>query len=174
MDAFAVALSVGTSPVSYSTRAKLRLAFHLGVFQAGMTFFGWLGGTTIEAIIRNVDHWIAFILLSYVGGKMAWSGFQEGRESYSSDPTRGKLMVLLSVATSIDALAVGLSMAILRAPVFIPSLFIGLITFMLSATGLFCGCYLGRRFGKRMETFGGFLLVGIGLRILIEHLFIEL
>lgn len=172
MDAFAVSLGVGTSPISYTTRSKLRLAFHFGVFQAGMTLFGWLGGTTIEAFIRNFDHWIAFLLLGYVGGKMVWSGFHEDQESYASDPTRGGLMVLLSVATSIDALAVGLSMAILGAPVFVPSLFIGLIAFLLSAIGLFCGCYFGERFGKRMEILGGFLLIAIGLRILTEHLFL--
>lgn len=172
MDAFAVSLGVGTSQISYSTWSKLRLAFHFGIFQAGMTLLGWLGGRTIEALIRNIDHWIAFALLAYVGGKMVWSGFHEGTESYSSDPTRGGLMVLLSVATSIDALAVGLSMAILGAPVFIPSVFIGLVAFLLSAVGLFCGCYFGGRFGKRMEVFGGVLLVAIGLRILIEHLLI--
>ncbi|GAB4473039.1 MAG: manganese efflux pump MntP family protein [Anaerolineales bacterium] len=170
MDAFAVSLGVGTSSISYNTRSKLRLAFHFGIFQAGMTLFGWLGGTTIETLIRNIDHWIAFALLAYVGGKMVWGGFHEQQESYSSDPTRGGLMVLLSVATSIDALAVGLSMAILGAPVFIPSLFIGLVAFLLSAIGLFCGCYFGERFGKRMEVIGGVLLVAIGVRILIEHL----
>ncbi len=172
MDSFAVSLGVGTGQNSHSTRSKLRLAFHFGVFQAGMTLLGWLGGTTIESFIRNVDHWIAFFLLGYVGGKMVWSGFHEGQESYPSDPTRGGLMVLLSIATSIDALAVGLSMAILGAPVFIPSLFIGLVAFLLSAVGLFCGCYFGERFGKKMEIFGGFLLIAIGLRILIEHLFL--
>ncbi len=170
MDAFAVSLGVGTSQIAYSTRSKLRLAFHFGVFQAGMTLFGWLGGTTIEALIRNFDHWIAFALLSYVGGRMVWSGFHADQMSYSSDPTRGGLMVLLSVATSLDALAVGLSMAILGAPVFVPALFIGLVAFLLSAIGLFCGCYFGARFGKRMEILGGFLLIAIGLRILVEHL----
>ncbi len=174
MDAFAVSLGVGTGQNSHSTRSKLRLAFHFGIFQAGMTLLGWLAGTTIESFIRAVDHWIAFALLAYVGGKMAWSGFNEQQDSYSSDPTRGSLMVLLSVATSIDALAVGLSMAILRAPVFVPSLFIGLVAFLLSAIGLFCGCYFGGRFGKKMEIFGGLLLIGIGSRIVIEHLFLNL
>lgn len=173
MDAFAVSLGVGTSQIAYSTRSKLRLAFHFGVFQAGMTLFGWLGGTTIEALIRHFDHWIAFALLSYVGGRMVWSGFHADQKSYSSDPTRGGLMVLLSVATSLDALAVGLSMAILGAPVFVPALFIGLVAFLLSALGLFCGCYFGVRFGKRMEILGGFLLFAIGLRILVEHLFLS-
>ncbi|PWH13795.1 MAG: manganese efflux pump [Anaerolineae bacterium] len=171
MDAFAVSLGVGTSQLSYSTRSKLRLAFHFGVFQAGMTLLGWLGGTTVEPLIRHFDHWIAFALLGYVGGRMIWGGLHQEQESYNQDPTRGGLMVLLSVATSLDALAVGLSMAILRAPVFVPSLVIGLVAFLLSGIGLFCGCYFGERFGKRMEIFGGLLLVAIGLRILLEHLF---
>jgi len=173
MDAFAVSLGVGTGSSSYSTRSKVRLAFHFGVFQAGMTLFGWLGGTTIEPLIRSFDHWMAFLLLGYVGGKMVWSGLHQDRESYPSDPTRGGLMVLLSVATSLDALAVGLSMAILRAPILIPSLVIGVVAFLLSAVGLFCGCYFGGRFGKRMEIVGGLLLVGIGLRILLDHLFLQ-
>lgn len=173
MDAFAVSLGVGTGQVAYSTRSKVRLAFHFGVFQAGMTLFGWLGGNTIEPLIRNLDHWIAFLLLGYVGGKMVWSGFHQDKESYATDPTRGGLMVLLSVATSIDALAVGLSMAILRAPILIPSLVIGVVAFLLSAVGLFCGCYFGGRLGKRMEIVGGLLLIAIGLRILLEHLFFQ-
>jgi putative Mn2+ efflux pump MntP len=172
MDAFAVSLGIGTSQISYSTRSRLRLAFHFGIFQAGMTLIGWLGGTTIESLIRDFDHWVAFALLAYVGGKMIWESLHDDPERYSSDPTRGGLMVLLSVATSIDALAVGLSMAILGAPVFIPSLFIGLVAFLLSAIGLFCGCYFGGRFGKRMETLGGLLLIAIGIRILFEHLFV--
>lgn len=173
MDAFAVSLGVGTGQIAYSTRSKARLAFHFGVFQAGMTLLGWLGGTTIEPLIRNLDHWIAFLLLGYVGGKMVWSGFHQDQESYATDPTRGGLMVLLSVATSIDALAVGLSMAILRAPILIPSLVIGVVAFLLSAAGLFCGCYFGGRFGKRMEIVGGLLLIAIGLRILFDHLFFQ-
>lgn len=171
MDAFAVSLGVGTGNHAYLTRSKFRLAFHFGIFQSGMTFLGWLGGHTIENLIRNYDHWLAFLLLAYVGGKMIRAGLNVEEESYASDPSKGGLLVLLSFATSLDALAVGLSMAMIGSPVLLPALLIGVITFCLSIFGLFFGNQLGRAFGKHMEVLGGIILIGIGLRILISHLF---
>ena len=170
MDAFAVSLGVGTSNQAKLIRSKIRLASHFGIFQCGMTLLGWLGGNTIENLIRNFDHWIAFILLAFVGGRMIGSGLPPDEESYSSDPSKGGLLVVLSLATSIDALAVGLSMAMIGSPILIPSLIIGVVTFLLSIFGLFFGNQLGQRFGKRMEIVGGLILIGIGLRILITHL----
>ncbi|MGB9640915.1 MAG: manganese efflux pump MntP family protein [Anaerolineales bacterium] len=171
MDAFAVSLGVGTGNQANLKRSKIRLAFHFGIFQSGMTLLGWVGGHTIESLIRNYDHWLAFILLAYVGGKMIRAGLNFDSESYPSDPSKGGLLVMLSFATSMDALAVGLSMAMIGSPVIVPSLIIGMVTFVLSLFGLFFGNQLGRHFGKRMEILGGIILIGIGLRILISHLF---
>lgn len=148
----------------------LRLAFHFGLFQALMPVIGWLAGTTISQYIQDFDHWIAMILLSYVGGKMIWEGFKGDEIEFVTDPTRGHTMVILSVATSIDALAVGLSLAMLHVPVIQPAVVIGLITFGLSILGLKLGSRLSGKFGRRVEFLGGMILIGIGLRILITHL----
>jgi manganese efflux pump family protein len=172
MDAFAVSLGIGTSRQASSVGAKLRLAFHFGFFQFAMPIVGWLAGSTVERFISQFDHWIALILLAYVGVNMIRSGFNPEQESYSNDPSRGKTLVVLAVATSIDALAVGLSLAMLNVQVFTPSLVIGVVTFGLSIVGLLAGNRLGEKFGKRMEIIGGLILIGIGLRILISHLMV--
>ena len=171
MDAFAVSLGVGTGGNATSNRSTLRLAFHLGLFQAFMPVIGWFAGSTIDQYIRDFDHWIAVILLSYVGIRMILEGVRDGPMEFTQDPTRGKTLVILSVATSIDALAVGLSLAMLRVPVIAPALVIGVVTFTLSFLGIKIGSRLGHKFGKRVEILGGIILIGIGLRILITHLF---
>jgi len=171
MDAFAVSLGAGTMGRANNPRSIFRLAFHFGIFQALMPILGWLVGTTIDSYIRNFDHWIAFILLSYVGGKMIYEGIKGGHEEYGVDPSKGRMLIILAVATSIDALAVGLSLAMLDVPVILPAIIIGLVTFSLSLAGLLLGGRLGARFGERVEILGGLLLIGIGLRILIAHLF---
>lgn len=170
MDAFAVSLGVGTGGMANSRRSSLRLAFHFGIFQALMPVAGWLAGTTVSQYIQDYDHWIAMILLGYVGGKMIWEGIKGDEMAYLTDPTRGRTMVLLSVATSIDALAVGLSLAMLRVPVIQPAVVIGVITFGLSILGLKLGNRLSGRFGRRVEIVGGLILIGIGLRILVTHM----
>lgn len=170
MDAFAVSLGIGCAGQASVPRAKFRLSFHFGVFQAGMTLLGWLVGNTIAGFISAVDHWVALILLSYVGINMILSGLNTGCESYQSDPSKGKTLLMLCVATSLDAMAVGLSMAMIQTPVVFPSIVIGVVASGLSIFGLFAGNKLGETFGKRMEMIGGLILVGIGLEILISHL----
>ncbi|MCC6147632.1 MAG: manganese efflux pump [Anaerolineaceae bacterium] len=171
MDAFAVSMGVGTTEHSSKRRARIRLAFHFGVFQMGMAILGWAAGSTISGSLQRFDHWIAFCLLAYVGVMMIRSGSNSNGSSYCTDPCSGRLMMVLCVATSIDALAVGLSMAMINAPIVAPSITIGVITFALSLLGLSAGSRLGQKFGKRMEVFGGLLLNGIGLQILLTHLF---
>jgi putative Mn2+ efflux pump MntP len=170
MDAMAVSLGVGTTEHVNDRRSKLRLAMHFGIFQTLMTLLGWLAGSAVARFISAVDHWVAFGLLAYVGITMVRSGFRPEVVSYKTNPSKGNMMVMLSLATSLDALAVGLSMAFLRVNIFYPALVIGLITFGLSVAALFLGNKLGEKFGKRMEIIGGIVLVGIGLEILITHL----
>jgi putative Mn2+ efflux pump MntP len=170
MDAFAVSLCVGTNGAAMEKRSVLRLAFHFGLFQGLMTFLGWLAGSTISRWIAQFDHWIAFGLLLMVGVNMIRSGFNQNTESYKTNPTKGSLMVMLSVATSIDALAVGLSLALLNTSILQAALLIGIITFGLSLGGLMAGFRLGAKFGKKMEILGGSILIGIGIRILLTHL----
>jgi manganese efflux pump family protein len=170
MDAFAVSLGIGTTGRARDARAKFRLAFHFGVFQMGMTLLGWLVGSTIAGYIGGIDHWIALALLGYVGINMIRSGCDPECECYESDPSKGRTLMMLCVATSLDAMAVGLSMAMLKTPVLYPSLLIGVVASGLSIFGLFAGNKLGELFGKRMEIIGGLILVAIGLEIAISHM----
>jgi putative Mn2+ efflux pump MntP len=171
MDAFTVSLGISTSRQLSSKRSKFRLAFHFGIFQMGMTILGWFAGKSIENLIQAFDHWVAMGLLAYVGGNMIISGLKPESKAYASDPSKGGLLIILSVATSIDALAVGLSMAILNSPWFIPSIIIGAVSLLLSSIGMLIGNRLGQRFGKSMEILGGMILIGIGIRVVITHLF---
>jgi putative Mn2+ efflux pump MntP len=170
MDCFAVSICIGTTPHSTPNRSKVRLAFHFGLFQGLMTLLGWLAGSTVAQFISQFDHWIALVLLGYVGINMIRSGLNPQGDCYECDPSRGRTMVMLCVATSIDALAVGLSVGMLKVGVVYPSILIGVITFAISMAGLLLGRKLGERFGKRMEVVGGVILNGIGLRIVLLHL----
>jgi putative Mn2+ efflux pump MntP len=171
MDAFAVALASGLVLGQVSGRQTFRLSFHFGLFQFLMPVVGWLAGLTIEQWIGSVDHWIAFGLLATIGGKMVWEGFHpEEAATGRTDPTRGLSLVVLSVATSIDALAVGLSLGMLGVRIWYPAIVIGIVTAALTALGMHLGRPLGVRFGHRMEVMGGLILVGIGVRILVAHL----
>ena len=169
MDAFAVSLGVGTSGRASDGRAKFRLAFHFGIFQMMMTLLGWVAGSTVANLIAAFDHWIAMILLGYVGVNMVRSGLNPEGECYGENPSKGKTLMMLCVATSLDAMAVGLSMAILKAPVIVPSILIGVVASALSVFGLFAGNRLGEAFGKRMEILGGLILIGIGVRIVFGN-----
>jgi putative Mn2+ efflux pump MntP len=170
MDAFAVSLGVGATRFVDSARPRFRLAWHFGLFQALMPALGWLVGSAVDQWIAPVDHWIAFGLLSFVGVRMIRSGLAADGESYLSDPSRGASLVLLSLATSIDAFAVGLSLAVLGVPIVLPAAVIGVVTGGLSLVGLLAGNGLGKTFGKRMEIVGGIILIAIGIRILVSHL----
>lgn len=171
MDCFAVSLGVGTSPIPLNKRLVFRITYHFGLFQAAMTVIGWLAGSTVVNLIANFDHWIAFILLAWVGGRMIVSGSKKGEdETFVEDPSRGRSLVMLSIATSIDALAVGLSLAFLQVNIVESALMIGITSTVLSLLGLFLGNRLSRRFGKGMEVLGGVVLFLIGIRIVITHL----
>jgi len=172
MDAFAVAIVAGLTLKPISRRQVFRLAFHFGLFQALMPTLGWLAGTAVHKYIAAFDHWIAFGLLAFVGGRMLWEAVhnQEGEPSESNDPTSGWSLVVLSVATSIDALAVGLSLAMLGSMIVVPALVIGIVAASFTALGMVIGRRIGLIWGTRVEVLGGLILVGIGIKIVIEHL----
>lgn len=171
MDALAVSLGIGTSGQIPTLRGKLRLAAHFGIFQSGMTALGWLAGDTIVQYVKGVDHWIAFVLLGYVAFNLVRSGVDKDGRAFNQDPSTGMVLVVLSLATSIDAFAVGLSIAFLNVPVLLSVLLIGLVAMILSIVGLFAGIRLGVEFGKRMEIVGGLVLLVIGIRVVVTHLF---
>jgi putative Mn2+ efflux pump MntP len=174
MDAFAVSIAAGTSGRLAGKRGIFRLSFHFGLFQAMMPVIGWYAGISIAGLISALDHWIAFGLLLFVGIRMIKGGLDTETETFAKDPSRGASLVLLSIATSIDALAVGMSLAMLRVRIWYPSAVIGLITAALSVAGILAGKRIGRRFGSRMELAGGAILILIGLRILITQLLQEI
>lgn len=171
MDAFAVSIGVGLNHPHVGWRTTFRLAWHFGLFQALMPIAGWLAGLSVERWIKEVDHWIAFGLLVAIGGKMIYEAvWGDQEERAAKDPTRGASLVVLSVATSIDALAVGLSLALIGVDIWYPAVIIGVVAFGFTAVGLHLGRRFGALFGRRMEVLGGIILIGIGVRILVDHL----
>lgn len=170
-DAFAVSLSAGAAGNLKGRRSAIRLSFHFGLFQFLMPVIGWLIGYTIAPLVKSIDHWIAFALLAYIGTKMIMESFHENKEADKTDPSKGTNMVMLSVATSIDALAVGFSFAMLGITIWYPSIMIGIITGVVSVAGIYMGKILGSIIGKRMEFIGGLTLIGIGVHILLSNLF---
>jgi putative Mn2+ efflux pump MntP len=171
MDAMAVSLCAGAAGFAVPPRPALRIAFHFGLFQALMPLAGWLAGATIAPWVSGFDHWLAFLLLAFVAARMFRSSRTGEAPDSSRDPTRGSNLILLSVATSIDALAVGFSLAMLATPILLPALVIGTTTFLLSFAAARLGGRLSLRFGSRMEILGGLVLLLIGLRILLAHIF---
>jgi len=134
-----------------------------------MPLIGWLAGRTVADFIQNYDHWVAFGLLAFVGGKMIWESFFE-KEEKERDISKGLTLITLSVATSIDALAVGLSFAFMQVNIWTAIGTIGLVAFLVTGLGFIIGKRIGGVLGKRAELAGGLVLIGIGLKILIEHL----
>ena len=170
MDCFAVSLAIGTTTKTRLIYAATIIALCFGVFQAAMTAIGWLAGVSLISFISAYDHWISFILLSIVGGKMIWEGFQEGEDEAHIEVIRIIPVIVLSVATSIDALAVGVSFGVLQTEILLPALIIGIVCFGISFAGVMLGERLEKFLGNRMEIFGGVILILIGLRILYEHI----
>jgi putative Mn2+ efflux pump MntP len=167
MDAFAVSIAAGLRLEKVTPRHTFRIAFHFGLFQFLMPVIGWFAGYHLEGIIGKYDKWAAFGLLCFVGGKMLWESMHLDEERSRADPTRGAMLVTLSVATSIDALAVGLSMAFLKVPVWLPSMVIGVVTACLSTVGIYFGSRIGGRFSHWAEVGGGIVLILMGLKILL-------
>jgi putative Mn2+ efflux pump MntP len=170
MDAVAVAVAAGASGYGERLRPAVRLAFHFGLFQFLMPVIGWWIGFGFARRIEQYDHWVAFMLLAGVGTHMLWEAFHPETEAPLSDPTRGMRMVALSVATSLDALAVGMSLAMVGVTIWYPSAVIGLVTGTLALVGIQLGNRLRGRFGRSLDVVGGLILIALGGRILWEHL----
>ncbi|WP_338158023.1 manganese efflux pump MntP family protein [uncultured Phocaeicola sp.] len=174
IDCFTVSVTSGIILHRIQWGNTLKMAFFFGLFQALMPLLGWFGASRFNHLIEAYDHWIAFGLLCFLGVRMIRAHFQS-EETCCFDPTRLRVILTLAIATSIDALAVGISFAFtgfntiqsLSVPLFI----IGLASFLLSIVGNLIGVFFGKRIHLRVEIFGGLVLIGIGVKILIEHLF---
>jgi manganese efflux pump family protein len=170
MDAFAVSVAAGLTLTSVTPRHVFRLAFHFGLFQFLMPILGWLAGKELAESISAYDHWVAFGLLACVGGKMLLDARHDEKTCSGEDPTRGLTLVALSVATSLDALAVGLSMAFLGVSVWFPAVVIGLVAALLSALGIGLGSRIQLRWAKYARAIGGIALLLVGGGILTSQL----
>lgn len=169
MDSFAVSIAKGIEIDSQRRKNALLTASFFGGFQMLMPAIGWLAGLSFKEIIMNIDHWIAFGLLAFIGSKMIYdSTIKEDLEKEATLKLHS--LLTLAVATSIDALMVGMSLAFLQTSIIEPILAIGVVTFSLSLVGFLFGCSLGRVFGKRVKIMGGLILIALGIRIFIEHL----
>ena len=168
MDAFAVSIANGTTITHQRNRAALTMALFFGTFQMFMPIVGWLAGLSLEEFIMGVDHWIALTMLTLIGSKMIYDSTKKEAKKIENRLNIITLLTL-SVATSIDALAVGLSFAFLQVYIATPIIIIGIVTFILSLMGFFFGNTAGNLLGNRIKIVGGLILIGIGIKILIEH-----
>jgi manganese efflux pump family protein len=169
MDALAVSITSGAAIKKPKPEHALKIALFFGVFQAGMPVLGWLGGTGLKNFISGIDHWVAFIILSAVGIKMIYES-AKGGEKEIKDPLDTKVLFMLAIATSLDALAVGVSMSFMDILILVPAIAIGVVTYLISFMGVFIGGMAGKFAGRKTEIAGGIILIMIGVKILAEHL----
>lgn len=184
MDALAVAIATGVSLQRVRFSQAMRMALCFGFFQALMPVVGWYAGSSVHKYIVDYDHWIAFVLLFGIGAHMIWESVEaiqktvregdcccEHGKTTENDPTRGKILLMLGIATSIDALAVGISLSMVDSGILIPALLIGLVCFIISFIGVYLGGFACRYhcIGRYAGVIGGLVLIAIGVRILFEH-----
>ena len=165
MDAFSVSIAIGSNLKKIKLSQVLLVAGYFGFFQFFLTVLGWYGGTLFQDFIQNFAHWIAFGLLMLIGGKMILESFESSDEKTFN--FSHKMLFVLAIATSIDALAVGVSYAVLNKPLFIASILIGLVAFAFSYAGVYLGKSLQKVLGNKMELLGGIILIGIGIKMLL-------
>jgi len=193
MDAFAVSVSTGMTVTDYRWTHCMRMSSLFGIFQCFMPIIGFFAASRFSSYIENFDHWIAFVLLSFIGGKMLWEAFAEKEEKplmqstaepcdeesvactpepafTASEILTARRLIVLAVATSIDALAVGVSFAFLGTDIWWPSVLIGIVAFVFSFMGGMLGKKIGPVLGKTAEIAGGIILIGIGVKIILDHM----
>lgn len=171
MDTLAAAVAVSVIRRNVTAEQIWRLTLSFGLFQAGMTVLGWFAGKTVEPWISSWDHWLAFAMLAAIGGKAVWHGWTGNDDDWNGkDPTRGFRLLILSIATSVDALAVGVSFGVMESEILIPATVIGGVTVLFTLIGAVAGSVLGRRFGRGMAILGGVILIALGAKIVVDHM----
>jgi putative Mn2+ efflux pump MntP len=171
MDAFAVSVASGAAYKELQIKHAFRMALFFGSFQAFMPLIGALAGMSFKAYIQQADHWIAFAILSIVGGKMIYESFKITEAEKNLHPSNILVLLTLSVATSIDALAVGITLSLVALNIIVSVIIIGLVTFVLSYIGVYTGKKFGHFFENKIEALGGLVLMALGVKILLQHLF---
>jgi len=170
MDAFAVSIASGITIHNLKLRHAVTIAVWFGIFQALMPLLGWVLGGQVVKYVQGCDHWLAFGLLSFIGAKMIYEAFKIEEAEEKTNPLEIYVLFILSIATSIDAFAVGLALAVRCVSIVVPVIAIGVITFFMSLAGVFIGDRSGHFFEKKIEIVAGIVLIGIGLKILIQDL----
>ncbi len=169
MDSFAVSIANGLCHRNLTSKRKVVISSSLAIFQALMPLLGWFFGKGLNKYVRALDHWVAFILLGFIGAKMIYEGLNADKEGNLCKELKPARLLAQSFATSIDAFAVGISFAVLNQEIVRPVCIIGIVTFFFAYIGLKLGKLLGQKFEYYIEIFGGIVLIGIGIKILIEH-----
>lgn len=170
-DTFAVSLSYGVVRNGIIFRQATRVAIVLGLFQGGLTIAGYFLGSIISGRIKAMDHWVALLLLGFLGAKMIIEGLKKNTDAESKDFSKTIILLTMALGTSIDAFAVGISFALLDVKIWEAGVFIGAVTFLASMTAIRIGKSAGERLGNRVEIFGGIILIAIGFKIFLEHIF---
>lgn len=168
MDAFAVSLGLGAKQVTFDKRLALKVGLYFGFFQGFMPLIGYLAGIGLSSFIESIDHWVAFVLLALIGAKMVYESFGEPVEEEISIITN-KVLLLLAIATSIDAMAAGFTLTLMATTILISVIVITITTFAFSYGGVLLGTHGGAYLESKAELLGGIVLIAIGLKILIEH-----
>lgn len=169
MDAFAVSICKGLSMKKMNWKKALIIGGYFGIFQALMPVIGYFLGSTFESLVTKIDHWIAFGLLVLIGANMLKEAFANDEGNYNDD-VNFNTMIVLAIATSIDALAVGITFAFLQANIWLSAIIIGIVTFVISTVGVKIGNKFGDKYERKAETVGGLILIFMGIKILFEHL----
>jgi len=170
MDSFAVSITAGLILKEFNSKHFIRIAFYMGLFQALMPVIGWMIGVSFKHYIVSFDHWVAFFLLLALGGKMIYDDLKSEDDHSCFDPQKRLVVMGLALATSIDALVVGVNFAFLNMPITMPIYTIGITSFVLSFIGIFIGCQVGTKVKLKFTLIGGVILIGLGSNILYEHL----
>lgn len=170
-DTFAVSVSSGLLKKEIVFFNAVKIAIILAFFQGLMPVVGWMAGLIIKDFVSSIDHWVAFGLLAILGTKMIWESFKPEDAKKDVDPLKIKIIITMAIATSIDALVVGISFSLIDIPIILSIIIIGAVTFIVSMLGILFGKKTAGALGKKMEILGGVILIGIGLKILIQHLF---
>lgn len=171
MDCFAISITSGMTVEKARIRDAAKMGLFFGLFQAGMPVLGWLAGSGLAELVSGVDHWIVLGILGFIGSKMIYEAVKKEEDLKKINPFGIYVLLIFSIATSIDALAVGVSFAFLGVTIIIPVIVIGAVTLLLSFIGVFAGDRFGQIFKNKVKILGGLILIGIGLKIFIEDIF---
>lgn len=171
IDSLAASISTGACSKNIRLKHVLKVAAFMAFFQGIMPLIGWLIGSSFKSIIEDYDHWVAFVMLFGIGGKLIYDGIKNSIEEDNANPTKNMLLAGIALATSIDAMILGIGFGLIEINIWLAMLIIGSTTFMFSSVGVFVGEKIGNKINKGIEIFGGLVLIGLGVKILVEHIY---